>query len=241
MADELLRALAEGQRKADAAEPPPIADAVDGDAGEGLLDDLFAELDARPPADDVPAPATVTELPRRSPTTWTAVAVAVAVAAALALWFAVRAPAAPGMPAYTAVAISGGPAAVRGEGDAVASTVTLETPSGAIDWRFAPATPVEGGVEVVLVARSADAEPVVSKATGAEIKDSGSVRLRGPLDGFIDLAPGAWTIDVVFAAKGHAPDSATDADDANDENGANDANDGGGWPRHTIEVIISAP
>ncbi len=239
MADELLHALAKRQQEADAADAPAIADAVDGDAGEALLDDLFGELDAKSadstprqaPTDDAPAeeaPSNVTELAPRRSAMWTAVAVAMAAAAALVLWFAMRTPAVPGMPAYDAVAISGGPAAVRGQHDAVASTVKLESPSGMIKWDFAPATSVKNGVEVALLAREAGGDIVYAKAPNAKVVESGSVRLRGPLDSFIELSDGTWTVEVIFAPEGHAPGSAQDAQAAD-------------WPRHAIEVIISAP
>lgn len=234
MGDELLDALAKRQQEADAADAPAIADAVDGDAGEALLDDLFGALDAKaseappskPPVEA--APSNVTELSPRRSATWTAVAVAFAAAAALVLWFAIRPPAAPGMPAYNAVAISGGPAAVRGQHDAVATKIELESPSGMIKWDFAPATSVKNGVEVALLARNAGGDVVFTKAPSAKVVESGSVRLRGPLDSFIELPAGTWTVEVIFAPKGHAPESADDAQETD-------------WPRHAIEVIISAP
>ena len=229
MADELLRALAQRQRDADASEPE-FADAVEEDAGEALLDDLFAQLDApaKPPTAEPEPVATVTELPRRRSAIWAAAGIALAAAAALVLWFASQAPTAKPLPTYNAVVIAGGPAAVRGQHDAVASTVTLKSPSGPIKFQLAPATPVDGTVVVALLARPKQGDAIFALASKATVVESGSVELRGPLSDFIELSPGTWTVDVIIARAEDAPESASEATQ-------------GDWPRHAIEVIIGSP
>lgn len=225
MADELLQALGKRQREAEGG-PVPHLDAVDGEDGEALLDGLFEQLDAKAPA-DAPAPqATVTPLPQRN-ARWAALGVVVAMAAALLLWFGTRS-AVPTLPSYRATAIEGGPALVRDAPDGVADRVELSAPSDRIDWSFAPATPVEGALDVALSAqRNDDGTRVFSRAT-AQVSASGGVRLRGPLSDFIALTPGTWSVDVIIAPETHGPSSAQAAT----------ASD---WPRVTIGVIIDAP
>lgn len=234
MADELLTALGKRQRQLDEGEPPAI-DAVEGDAGEALLDGLFDALDEGE-AKDEPEPApkaeetpnNVTELPRGRSALWSGVAVIAAAAAALVLWFALRTPEPPQLPEYAAVTIAGGPAAVRGDQDAVASTIELRSPTDAINWRFAAAAPVQHALTVSLVARQKNGTQVFVPVADAKISPSGSIRLEGPLDRFIALTPGTWTVDVVISPSSHAPDVSSSA--ASDK-----------WRHFPIEVIIASP
>lgn len=235
MADELLKALAKRQRETDAAKPPiPLGD-FEGDAGDALLNDMFGELDDKagqaPPPSDPPsraeaAPDNVTALPKRTPAVWAGAGILIAAAAALVLWLAMPSAVDP-LPAYGAVSIAGGAAAVRGDHDDVPEVLKLERASDNIEWRFAPAMSVEGGVAVVLSARRADADPVFAAVPNPSVTPSGSVELRGPLNSFIELGKGHWTVQVIFARAGHAPGSADEAM-------------GEGWPRVPIEVIIDA-
>lgn len=232
MADELLRALGKRQRELDEG-PSPLADAVGGDAGEALLDDLFGALDAKAskPAEAESKPdnvATVTELPRRRSALWATAAVVLAAAAALVLWFGTRAPDLPALPTYTAVAIAGGPASVRGDHDAVAAKLQLLSPSDNVRLEYAAAAPVKQSLAVSLLARPASGDPIFATASAAEISPSGSVRLQGPLSRFIQLEPGSWTVEVIITPAEAAPTSAEDAAQ-------------GGWQRLPIEVIIAAP
>lgn len=232
MADELLEALAKRQRESDAKDPPIPLDAFEGDAGDALLDDLFGELDEKAgqtpaPSATVEVPSNVTTLPNRRSAAWAAAGIAVAVAAALLLWLAKPSPATE-LPGYSAVSLAGGPAAVRGDHEDVPEAIELGRPDDSIDWRFSPAVPVEGEVEVVLSARLATGERVFAAVPNPTVSSSGSVRLRGPLNGFIELGEGHWTVEVIFARPGHAPASAEEAK-------------GDDWPRLPIEVIIDAP
>lgn len=229
MGDELLEALAKRQRESDAKDPPIPLDGFEGDAGDALLDEMFGELDAKSPAavisSTVAQPSNVTALPRRRSAVWASVAVALAAAAALVLWFAIRAPAANALPAYNAVAIAGGPAAVRGDHDAVADRLELTAPEDIIDWKFSAASPVEESVAVSLLATSKDGQVVFAGSVAAKVMASGSARLRGPLNTFIELLPGQWTVEVVFSGTSEAPSSADEVRE-------------GSWQRLPIEVII---
>lgn len=235
MADELLEALGQRQREADAAKPPISLDDFAGDAGDALLDDMFGELDDKagqgpapsdPPPQTDAAPNNVTALPTRTPAVWAGAGILIAAAAALVLWLAMPSAVDP-LPAYGAVSIAGGPAAVRGDHEDVPEVLKLEQPSDNIEWRFAPATSVEGDLEVVLSARRADGDRVFAAVPNPTVTPTGSVQLRGPLNSFIELGEGHWTIQVIFARSGHAPGSAEEAM-------------GEDWPRVPIEVIIDA-
>ncbi len=235
MADELLEALGQRQRETDAAKPPiPLGD-FEGEAGDALLDDMFGELDDKArqkpaPSESPPpteaAPDNVTALPKRSPAVWAGAGIVIAAAAALVLWLAMPSSIDP-LPAYGPVSIAGGPAAVRGDHEGIPEVLKLEDPSDNIEWRFAPATSVEGDLEVVLSARRADGERVFATVPNATVTPTGSVQLRGPLNSFIELDEGHWTVQVIIARAGHAPGSAEDAMRED-------------WPRFPIEVIIDA-
>jgi len=236
MADELLEALAQRQREADAAKPPIPLDDFEGEAGDALLGEMFGELDDKagqnaalsegPPPQTEAAPDNVTALPKRSPAVWAGAGILIAAAAAMVLWLAMPSSEDP-LPAYGAVSIAGGPAAVRGEHEDVPEVLKLGRPSDNIEWRFAPATSVKADIEVVLSARRADGERVFATVPNPAVTPTGSVQLRGPLDAFIELGRGHWTVEVLFARSGHAPGSAEEAMQ-------------GDWPRLTIKVIIDA-
>ncbi len=230
MADELLQSLGKQQRELDESDPP-LADAVAGDEGEALLDGLFEELDAKPATEgSAPEaePAEVVELPRKRSAMWATAGVVFAAAAALVLWFATRTAAPPELPQYTAVTITGGPAAVRGDHDAVQDVVKLRNPSDTIDWRVAAESPVEQEIAVSLLASQNGGKTVFAAVADAKISGSGSVRLRGPLDRFIELTPGSWSVDIVISPASYAPTESTGA--ASDK-----------WQRVSIEVIIASP
>lgn len=228
MADELLHALGKRQREQDASEPEH-ADAVEGDAGEALLDGLFEALDepSAPAQDPAPPNENVVELPGRRTPMWTAVAVMLAAAAALVLWFSRPAPT-PTLPEYRAVSISGGSAQVRGDHDDVADVVELRSPSDRVKFEFSAAKPVRDAVSVSLLARPATGAAVFATLHDLELSKSGSFRLNGPLDRFISLSEGRWTLEVVVAPAGHAPTSAEEASS-------------GDWQRVVIDVIIAPP
>ncbi len=231
MADELLKALAQRQRESDSAQPPIPLDDFEGEAGDALLDEMFGALDET--AESRPAPPVeeavadnVTALPTRKPAVWAGVGILIAAAASLVLWLAMPSPVDP-LPAYGAVSISGGSAAVRGDRDAVPEVLKLAHSTDNIEWRFAPAIPVEGDVEVVLSARLASGTRVFAAVPNPTVTPTGSIQLRGPLNTFIELSDGRWTIEVIVARAGHAPGSAEEATGAD-------------WPRVPIEVIIDA-
>lgn len=229
MADELLHALGKRQGELNASDPEH-ADAVEGDAGEALLDGLFEALDAEQPAPtkDTTSPSeNVVELPKRRSPMWAAAAVAVAAAAALVLWFSRPAPM-PTLPEYRAVSVSGGAAQVRGDRDDVANVVELRSPSDNVKFEFTAATPVKRAVSVSLLARPATGAAVFATLDDLEVSDSGSFRLKGPLNRFVTLSEGRWTLDIVVAPAGHAPTSAEEAAS-------------GDWQRVAIDVIIAAP
>ncbi|MCR9160708.1 MAG: hypothetical protein ACE37F_20650 [Nannocystaceae bacterium] len=228
MGDELLEALAKRQRELDQAEPA-LAGAVEGDAGEALLDGLFAELDAQPetkPKKSKPDPEKVVELPKRRSPVWAAAA-ALVLAAALLLWFARPTPP-PALPEYRALSVSGGAAAVRGEHDGVASELQLHSQRDTVRLEFAAAKPVNQAVRVSLLARRPSGAAVFAPLDDLHVSDSGSFRIRGPLERFIRLSEGQWTLEVIVAPESHAPESADEAAS-------------GDWQRVPIEVIIAAP
>lgn len=234
MSDELLKALGRTQREDDAAGQPSgdtsiesLVSPIDNEEASSLLNDVFATVDAADeskPAEPEPEPGNVVELAPRRGRVW--VAAAVAIAAAMLLWVFVR-PSAPSLPAYTAVSIAGGPADVRSGDESIKTALTLTAADDPIDWRFAPAAPADG-VAVAILAKSATGETRFTKVESAEIAASGSVKMHGPLDRFIALEDGVWTVDVLFATLGALP-----AD-------ANKAAAGGDWQSHRIQVTIAA-
>lgn len=233
MSDELLRALGRVQREDDAAGLPSGAELsesltspIDDTEAASLLDDVFAAVDAQhSEADETEAPPTeVVELAPRRARVW--VALAVAVAAAALLWVVAR-PSTQMIPEYSAVSIAGGPAEVRGSDASVQSTLALTAPGDVVDWRFAPATP-NPAVDVGILVRSSDGDTRFVEVESAEVRESGAVRIHGPLDEIVALAPGEWTVDVLFAAPGGLP-----AD-------AKAAAAGGDWQSHRIQVTIAA-
>ncbi len=226
MADELLRALGTRQRALESAELPGM-EAVEGEAGEALLDQMFASPDATTRQEVVDEEAVVPLKPRAT-VPWTAIAVFVAAAAALILWLGLRPAQVPGLPPYDATMLTGGPAAVRGDGEDVQPLVTLRSPADAVDWRIRPKTPVSVPVAVSLVATGEAGALVFASGVAAEVSDAGAVRLRGPLEAFIVLTPGRWRVDIVPTPAADVPRSADEAQAR-------------GRQRISVEVEIEAP
>ena len=226
MADELLRALGKRQRELDEG-PSPLADAVGGDAGEALLDDLFGQLDAKAEVAES-KPDNVAQLPRRRSTIWVVAGAVVAAAAALVLWFARPAPVETQLPAYSLDLVEGGPATVRGAPSNVEKVLELDSPHDSIEVRLSPAAPMADAIDVSLLATKDDGTSVFTAAVDVPVSGSGSIHMRGPLDDFIVLPAGHWTLELVVSPAGTGPTSEEEARDAR-------------WQRLPIQVIIHAP
>lgn len=226
MADELLRALGKRQRELDEARPQ-LSDAVEGEAGEALLDGLFEQLDAEPLRPE-PTPAKVTELPRKRSALWAATGVVLAAAAALVLWFASQSPASAPLPPYGVDMVAGGPATVRGERETSEAKLVLTSPSDGIEVQLSTAAPHDREIAVSVLATASDGRTVFSRAPSVVVSASGSVRMRGPLSDFVSLSEGSWMVEIVLAPAEDAPESAEDVVE-------------GDWQRIPFEVIIGAP
>jgi hypothetical protein len=195
MADELMQALARLRREEHASEgPPPLADA----AREDVLAGVFARLDAEA-HDDAPHAAEVVPLARRR---W--IAPLLAVLAAAVLLVVLRPTASDSLlPSYSITRARGGDAAVRSTPDGPTQHLLLKSSQESIEIVVTPSTATSTVIDVVLVARRADREPVRSVVTDrAQIAPQGAIRLHGPLDRFIALEPGTWRIDIVVSPAG---------------------------------------
>ena len=210
------------------AETPGAADALTRPLDEAerasVLDAVFGQLDAEPPADagvegapaiaiasDVaPVAAPVVVVPSSSRgRVMGAVAVLVAIAAVVVLWFGRPTAPVAELPAYALTELRGGISEMRSEPGAVDRVVDL---------------PRRGKIELVVTPAVASAEPLVvdlvAQGEGraarmarvqAETSKSGAVRLSGVLTEMIDLEPGAWTITVVVSPAAAAPGDVEEA------------------------------
>lgn len=229
MADDLLRALGRHQREdlerpADAPEPLQ-------DDDERLLDEVFGRLDAA----ESPGPAPVIDLDARR-RRWALVTVLTSVAAALVLGFwwiastitANNPDAIARLPDYATSSLRGGPASHRSE-PAPSEALSLRA-SDRIEWDVTPAEPVREPLAVALLAEPTAGPARLVPEVAAEISESGVVRLRGPLDGFVALEPGAWTLTLIIAAPDLLPRELAELDD--EQRSA--------WQRVSIRVTITA-
>lgn len=223
MDDEILGPLGRAQRHdedAMNAEPGTVGSLhrpLDAQERARVLDGLLQRLDgerglatsepaatSKPPAKAVPL-APVRE---RRGARWAGVTMlALALAAALVLWIG-RRDATVQLPGYAITALEGGAADVRSDPRALDRTVVVGR-GDAITVVVTPDRPAPAGLGVWLVARGAGPAQLVR--VDAAIAPSGAVKFEGPLDRWLTLAPGEWTIEVVVGPADRAP---VDADAA---------------------------
>lgn len=248
MDEDLLRALGKRQRAAEPSErdgesvsealSPELAallEPIDGEEADDLIDGAMRRLDASEPAADAKGEST-SETPSDESTAaanWKgAVAVVVAMAAALVLWFGLSSGGGGTMPEYTVVSLQTGPAAMRSDGGGSVQRKVSTPAGGPIDWKFSPSGTVPGTVAVALLATNMAGESKLVRPKGVAITPAGAVRITGPLDRFIALSPGAWTVEVIIGP----PDTLPSSPDAAIEAGRD-----AGWQSVPLEVTITAP
>jgi hypothetical protein len=100
-------------------------------------------------------------------------------------------------------------------------------PDSAIDWVLTPARPIRDPLGVALLARSDAGELRFVGHLDAEISEQGAVRLQGPLDHYVVLAPGDWTVKLFVATPDELP---SDADEASEHTAR--------WRSVALRVII---
>ncbi|MCH9688973.1 MAG: hypothetical protein K0V04_46500 [Deltaproteobacteria bacterium] len=124
---------------------------------------------------------------------WAAVGVVVAVAAVMVLWLGSM-PRVSALPGYAEAEFEAGTAAVRGDAPQVA--IARLPPSATIRWVLRPATAVEGGVGVRILAQG-PATHCMTLPSGVRIADSGAVELYGEVETMLPLSPGVWTLTAI--------------------------------------------
>jgi hypothetical protein len=241
MADELLRAL--GRRERAPVESPMSAHAETNDAisrpfdtgeREALLDSVMARLsdgDASK-TDNPPAPVVeIASARKRSGTTIAVAGVLALIAASLVLWLATRPPSGPvdELPRYAFTLARGGDASTR---SATEPDEELELHANdPIEFVVTPDEPHRSAIDVALLAEPVGGIGKLVPVPDATISPSGAVRLEGPLDRFVELAPGSWKLAVLVAAEGALPKDAEEARGPGD----------GRWQRAELRVIIVPP
>ena len=250
MDEDLLRALGERQRAAEPPErdgeqmsedlPSELADLlapIEGEEADALIDGALRRVEQSESGSDGDAQSGASEAsPAESAANanWKgAVAVVVALAAALLLWFGLSSGGGGTLPEYRVVSLQAGPAAMRSEDDGAAAVRrTVETPAdGPIDWQFSPSGTVPGAVAVALLATDARGKQRLTRPDGVQVSAAGAVRIAGPLDRFIALTPGVWTVEVIIAPADTLPGS---PDEATEQRRS------GAWQSIPLEVTITA-
>lgn len=208
MADELLKALGQLQRRQQAERTrdgpdPPTLDATD------QASILAAVLGDAPPAAIVkasePGGATVVPLTRaRTRRGWLAGIGSLAAAAALFLVLRTGdGDAGIALPAYDLVQ-AGGEASVRGSQPTSTGPLILRADT-AIDWRLAPVRAAEGPVGLRLIASQAEDRRWIAVDPALAVSADGVLRLRGRAGAWLGLPPGVWTLTFVIARPDQLP------------------------------------
>lgn len=237
MDDELLSTLGRVRRD-ELAEPSAEADPVH--AAEApltntertrVLDSVFAKLDADERESTTSGAKVI------APSRWRSGALVGAVLAiAAALVLVIARPSVhhddemSALPSFTITRIEGGASAVRS--DPGSGPLQLRSVSDAIDIVITPGARVHEQLTVVVVARGDDGtRRMVTITDLVERSPDGAIRIRGPLDRFVVLAPGAWTIEWLVSRKGAEPRSLAALDDAKA---------GSAWRSVTTKAIIAS-
>lgn len=218
MDDELLRALGRSQRE-DLEAPPDAAPAdprwdellepFDDDTREQLLDAVFEQVAATtsPTREREPAPVIDLSARRR----WSVVGLLISAAAAvgLGIWWArdttnPTRDAVALLPDYTTSSLHGGQASQRSDPRDSVEALRMRS-TEAIDWVVTPAEPIRESITVALLAEPTSGPALFVAKLDAQISESGAVRLRGPLDRFVALTPGSWTLTLLIAGSDQPP------------------------------------
>jgi hypothetical protein len=254
MSDDLLSALGRVQRE-DLEEPSAVADDAlsrpfDADEREDILAGVFGRLDAseaepepegegqtqvEEPSEPQRKDTKVVALVRRSRVALVSSVLAVAAAAALVWWVAPsgrESGTVATVPVYTFTQLRGGIAGTRSDPSAPSGEALPELElrhDSSIDWVLTPEQPTGEPVGVALFARSAAGEVAFVPRLGVELSERGAVRIKGPLNRFVMLAPGTWTVTLLLAAADQLPN---DAERAGEGSAA--------WRSLMVRVIIVA-
>jgi hypothetical protein len=252
MDDELLRGLGRHQREDlettpdDSSDEPwaELLEPFDDATREQMLDAVFEQVDTQaervepvvpsPPANEPEREREqVIDLASRRRGVVLGLLVAAAAAVTLGIWWNQasspdRSRTVAMLPEYETSELRGGPASHRSAPDSELESVTMGA-RDELEWVVSPIGPVSGPIGLALLAEPESGQPILVPEVGAEITESGAVRLQGPLDGFVELAPGSWTLTLFIAPPDQLP---TDVEQAR-------ASEGAGWQRVSVRVTIA--
>jgi len=226
MADELLPALGRYQRQQ---QDSVAVNAIEEEALRPLneaeraavLDAAFGRLEQEPHEDATPRdeaelvpPISMAER-RHGSKTALVIGVVLAIAAALVLWRGAattptppEAPLVAALPSYAITQLRAGEAKHRAAPEGVVLEVS-STPHAHFTLVLTPARPVLEPVAVALVARTSGGETRVTRPVeGVQVSANGALQLDGPLDEFIALTPGVWTLELLVGPPETLPEDA---------------------------------
>lgn len=244
MADELLSALGKLRREelaSDPAQGDPVHAAdptLTTTERNRVLDAVFTQLGAADASAPVPQGSAPAEAKVLSPARWRSAALlgaVLAIAAAVVLVLArpgggTRYDEGAALPSFSITRLEGGASAVRS--DPGTRPLQLRSPHDAIDLVITPSTRVHDELGVVVVARPTEGAPRLATITKqVERSADGAIRIKGPLDQFIALDPGAWKLEWLVGRVGAEPTTLAAVDDAKAA---------GAWRRVTMEAIIAS-
>jgi hypothetical protein len=239
MDDELLRGLGRHQREdLDRSDEPwdELSEPFDDVTREQLLDAVFERVDAeaeQPASEPERAHGTVIDLASRRRGVVFGLLVAAAAAVMLGIWWS-RAPAPDSsrtiamLPEYETSELRGGAASHRSAPDSEIESVTMGA-RDQLEWVVTPVEPVSGPIGIALLAEPELGQPILVSELHAEITGPGAVRLLGPLDDFVELAPGTWTLTLFIAPPDQLPSGLEQAR----------TSEGGSWQRVSVRVTIA--
>ncbi|MEM7157839.1 MAG: hypothetical protein AAF799_33675 [Myxococcota bacterium] len=234
--DEILHALGEDLRdredqlsRGDA--PEALSRLLSSDERGSVLDGAFARLDASEDddasndadtgTDDGEATSDTSDnvVPlapspsRGRGAAITVVVAVVAVAAMLLLWWGSPRSPSPerdlvaSLPSYSITRLAAGQASDRAGEPEPGQRIELQF-DGPLDLVLTPKTPFRDTVAVVVVARrNGVPAKLVRPAQGVEISANGGIHLKGPLNRFIALSPGEWTLELLVGPPDALPES----------------------------------
>lgn len=252
MSDDLLSAFGRKQRQdldagseASSPEDDVLTRPFDEDERASILDAVFDRVEAAatvnpsPETETVsagPEPSNVVELASRRRQVLIGSLLAVAAAVTLVWWGWPGAESehvlVASLPDYTFAELGGGIAEQRSEphpaADLAMPALKLRADSS-INWVLTPAKPTQNPIGVALLARSDAGATLFVPRLDVQVSEQGAVRLQGPLDQYVALAVGQWTLTLFIAGPKELPSDAGSASDS-----------AGPWRNLAIRVTIIA-